>query len=81
MMPSANFPSRAACDRSAPRACWTSDRYGLQYPRHHSGSAGKATSGLKECQQVGVELVFVSIGEAVGRACVDLQGRILNQLR
>src|SRR5665647_1777815 len=34
--------------------------------------AGRATSGLKECQQVGVELVFVSVREAVGCARVDL---------
>ena len=37
-----------------------------------SGGADKATSGLKECQQVGVELVFVSVREAVGCARVDL---------
>src|SRR5664280_1643666 len=35
-------------------------------------SDDKATSGLKECQQVGVELVFVSVCEAVGCASVDL---------
>ncbi len=45
------------------------------------GGAGKATSGLKECQQVGVELVFVRVREAVGRARVDLQGRVLDELR
>jgi hypothetical protein len=34
--------------------------------------ADKATSGLKECQQVGVELVFVRVRNAVGCACIDL---------
>jgi hypothetical protein len=32
----------------------------------------KARSGLKECQQVGVELVFVRVREAVGCPRVDL---------
>ena len=43
--------------------------------------AGKASSGLKECQQVGVELLLVRVREAVGCALVDLQGRVLDQLR
>jgi hypothetical protein len=34
--------------------------------------ADKATSGLKECQQVGVELVSIRIRETVGRAGIDL---------
>ena len=37
-----------------------------------SGGARKATSGLKECQQIGVELVFVRVREAVRCARVDL---------
>jgi hypothetical protein len=45
------------------------------------GGAGKAISGLKECQQVGVELVLVRDREAVGCARVDLQGRVLDELR
>lgn len=28
---------------------------------HRPGGAGKATSGRKECQQVGIELVFVRV--------------------
>jgi len=36
------------------------------------GGARKATSGLKECQQVGIEPVFVRVSEAVGCARVDL---------
>ena len=48
------------------------DRYGPQDRRHQIGGAGKATSGLKECQQVGVELFFVRVREAVRRARVDL---------
>jgi hypothetical protein len=40
--------------------------------RHQPGGAGKATSGLKECQQVGIELVFVRVREAVGCARIDL---------
>ena len=43
--------------------------------------AGKAYSGLKECKQVGVELLLVRVREAVGCALVDLQGRVLDQLR
>ena len=43
--------------------------------------AGKASSALKECQQVGVELLLVRVREAVGCALVDLQGRVLDQLR
>jgi hypothetical protein len=57
-----------------PRA-WTGRIGGLsspQYRRHQPGAAGKVTSGLKECQQVGVELVFVRFGEAVGCPRVDL---------
>jgi hypothetical protein len=49
--------------------------------RHQPGGAGKATSGRQECQQVGVELVFVRVREAVGCARVDLEGRVLDQLR
>jgi hypothetical protein len=41
----------------------------------------KVRSGLKKCQQVGVELVCVRDRETVGRARVNLQGRVLDQLR
>ena len=41
--------------------------------------AGKATSALEECQQVGVKLVFVRVGETVGATRVDLQGGIPDQ--
>jgi len=39
--------------------------------RHQPSGAGKATSGLKECQQVDVEVVFVRVREAVGCTRVD----------
>ena len=51
-------PSRAASDG------YTSRRL--------PNSAGKAPSGFKERQQVGVELVFVCFREAVGCARKDL---------
>jgi len=34
--------------------------------------ADKATSDLEECQQIGVELVFMRVREAMGCARVDL---------
>jgi hypothetical protein len=43
--------------------------------------AGKAISGLEECQQISVELIFVCVSEPVGCTGVDLQGRVLNKLR
>ena len=39
------------------------------------------TSGLEECQQVGIELRLVSLGQAVGCACIDLQSRVLDEFR
>ena len=45
---------------------------GPRYRRRPPGGAGKATSGLKECHQVGVELFLVRFGQAVGCARVDL---------
>jgi len=48
---------------------------------HRPGGAGKGTSGHKELQQVGIELVFVRFREAVGCARVDLQSRVLDELR
>ena len=39
------------------------------------------TSGLKECQQVGVELILVRVGQAVGCAWIDLQRRVLDEFR
>jgi hypothetical protein len=48
--------------------------YGPQYRCHQPGGAGKATSGLEECQQVGVELVFVRVRETVGCARGDQSG-------
>ena len=35
-------------------------------------AAGIAVSGLKECQQIGVELILVRVRKAVGCARVDL---------
>jgi len=35
--------------------------------------AGTAASGLQECQQVGIELILVRVGETVGAARVDLK--------
>jgi hypothetical protein len=50
--------------------------------RHRlGGGAGTATLGLEECQQVGVELVLVRVGRAVGCPWIDLQGRILDEFR
>jgi hypothetical protein len=72
MTPNATLQRRAACGPSAARACWTADRYGPQYRRHQPGGADEATSRVKECQQIGVELVFVRGREAVGCARVDL---------
>src|SRR5450759_1825953 len=57
------------------------NRYGPWFRRHESGSTGKASSGLEECQQIGVELVPVRVREAVRCARVDLEGRVLDQLR
>ena len=51
------------------------DGQSVQFPSisaTESGGADNATSGLKECQQVGVELVFVRVSEAVRCARVDL---------
>ena len=41
----------------------------------------KATSDIEECQQIGVELVFVRVREAMGCARVDLQGCVLDKFR
>src|SRR5450759_4756765 len=57
------------------------NRYGPWFRRHESGGTGKASSGLEECQQIGVELVLVRVREAMGCARVDLQGRVLPQFR
>jgi hypothetical protein len=43
--------------------------------------AGHATLGREEGQQVGVELVLVRVGQAVGCPWIDLQGGILNEFR
>ena len=45
-----------------------------------SGGAGNAPTRHKECQQFGVELVFVGVGQAVGSAGIDLQGGVSDQL-
>ena len=64
------------------RVVLKTDRYGPQYDqRCLVGRVGKATSGFKECQQVGVELALVRVREAVGCARVNLQGRVPDQLR
>ena len=61
---------------------WETDRYDPQYDqRRLVGRVGKATSGFKECQQVGVELILVCIRQAMRGARIDLQGRVLDQLR
>jgi len=44
----------------------------LQFDEERLASNERPPSGLEECQQVGVELVFVSVREAVGRSCVNL---------
>ena len=52
---------------------WETDRYGPQYDqRRLVGRVGEATSGFKECQQVGIKLILMSVREAVGCALVDL---------
>jgi hypothetical protein len=38
-------------------------------------------SGLQECQQVGIELLLVSLGQAMGCACIDLQSRVFDEFR
>ena len=58
---------RAVCGPSADKTCCKADRGTVT-----NTGAGKATSGLKECQQVGVKLVFMRIRETVGRAGIDL---------
>ncbi len=45
------------------------------------GDAALPRLGSQEGQQVFVELVLVRAGEAVGRARIDLQGRVLDDLR
>src|ERR1019366_203481 len=37
------------------------------------------TSGLEECQQVGIELLLVSFGQAMGCTCIDLQSRVFDE--
>src|ERR1035437_2066504 len=37
------------------------------------------TSGLEECQQVGIELLLVSLGQAMGCASIDLQSRVFDE--
>src|ERR1019366_8959940 len=44
-------------------------------------SLSHGTSGLEECQQVGIELLLVSLGQAVGCACIDLQSRVFDEFR
>src|ERR1035437_7873135 len=39
------------------------------------------TSGLEECQQVGIELLLVSLGQAMGCARINLQSRVLDEFR
>ena len=72
MTPNTILQRRAARHPPTARACRTGVRYGSQCWRHQSGGAGKATSFFKECQQVGVELVLVSVRDAVGCPRVDL---------
>jgi hypothetical protein len=58
MTPNATLQRHAACGHSGGRTYWKADR--------------SWASCLKECQQVGVELVLVCIREAVGGARIDL---------
>src|ERR1035437_4590358 len=44
-------------------------------------SLRRRTSGLEECQQVGIELLLVSLGQAMGCACIDLQSRVFDEFR
>ena len=44
-------------------------------------SLSHGTSGLEECQQVGIELLLVSLGQAMGCACIDLQSRVFDEFR
>ena len=41
-------------------------------------ATSEETSGLKEFQQVDIELVFVRVRKAVGCARIDFQGRVLD---
>ena len=64
-------------------------RMGEFLPRHGPAEdrklAGRrnagSSSGIQEGQQVGVDLVFVRVCEAMGSAGVDLEVRVLDQLR
>src|ERR1039458_1070185 len=44
-------------------------------------SMSHGTSSLEECQQVGIELVLVSLGQAMWCACINLQSRVLDEFR
>ena len=46
----------------------------------HLDDTGK-TLGLKKCQQVIIELLLVSVSNAVGCTRVDFQGYVFDQLR
>ena len=45
----------------------------------HAGELAPWTSGLEECQQVGIELLLVSLGQAMGCACIDLKSRVFDE--
>ena len=66
-------------DALAPSStCGVADRRTLiAEPR----DAALPSLGPQEGQQVGVELLLVCAGEAVGRARIDLQGGVLDNLR
>src|ERR1035441_1303949 len=69
-----------SCDRK--KRCDNCDRgfHRLKVRRAAARSRGTAwTSGLEECQQVGIELLLVSLGQAMGCACIDLQSRVFDE--
>lgn len=45
---------------------------------HAGDSPGPGGSGVEEVQQVGAELLLVGVGDAVWRAGVDLECRVLD---
>jgi len=47
---------------------------------HSSPDTTLSGLGLQEGQQVGVELILVRAGEAVGRTWIDLESRVLDDL-
>jgi|ERR1035438_2624651 hypothetical protein len=44
-------------------------------------SLSHGTSGVEECQQVGIGLVLVSLGQAMWCACIDLESCVIDEFR